>query len=165
MGLRFMSLIVFFFQAEDGIRDKLVTGVQTCALPIYPYTCRLLPEEEFRNAVLKAAFMGGSIARLPGLEARVDAELSRMLLSYVTEREVAGRSVPADIWPVVALHPTPGLVGKLCGYLEHPAEAHRAAAARALGRIGDRRAEPFVRDRPAREDDRMVRRALERALA
>src|SRR5205823_10415678 len=27
--------VVFFFQAEDGIRDKLVTGVQTCALPIY----------------------------------------------------------------------------------------------------------------------------------
>src|SRR2546425_9555432 len=26
----------FFFQAEDGIRDKLVTGVQTCALPIFP---------------------------------------------------------------------------------------------------------------------------------
>ena len=25
----------FFFQAEDGIRDRLVTGVQTCALPIY----------------------------------------------------------------------------------------------------------------------------------
>ena len=25
---------VFFFQAEDGIRDDLVTGVQTCALPI-----------------------------------------------------------------------------------------------------------------------------------
>src|SRR2546429_6515562 len=26
--------IVFFFQAEDGIRDVAVTGVQTCALPI-----------------------------------------------------------------------------------------------------------------------------------
>src|SRR5205823_7151815 len=26
--------LYFFFQAEDGIRDKLVTGVQTCALPI-----------------------------------------------------------------------------------------------------------------------------------
>src|SRR5687767_15577481 len=25
----------FFFQAEDGIRDKLVTGVQTCDLPIW----------------------------------------------------------------------------------------------------------------------------------
>src|SRR5260370_18057606 len=28
-------LFVFFFQAEDGIRDSSVTGVQTCALPIY----------------------------------------------------------------------------------------------------------------------------------
>src|SRR6266404_6614887 len=28
-------LFFFFFQAEDGIRDKLVTGVQTCALPIF----------------------------------------------------------------------------------------------------------------------------------
>src|SRR5687768_17744177 len=27
--------VVFFFQAEDGIRDVAVTGVQTCALPIY----------------------------------------------------------------------------------------------------------------------------------
>src|SRR5690349_24219470 len=26
----------FFFQAEDGIRDLYVTGVQTCALPIFP---------------------------------------------------------------------------------------------------------------------------------
>src|SRR5260363_181103 len=30
----FFSLFFFFFQAEDGIRDDLVTGVQTCALPI-----------------------------------------------------------------------------------------------------------------------------------
>src|SRR2546425_6705482 len=29
-----LLFVVFFFQAEDGIRDKLVTGVQTCALPI-----------------------------------------------------------------------------------------------------------------------------------
>ena len=29
-----MIIGVFFFQAEDGIRDRLVTGVQTCALPI-----------------------------------------------------------------------------------------------------------------------------------
>src|SRR6266545_3793843 len=29
-------IFFFFFQAEDGIRDKLVTGVQTCALPSGP---------------------------------------------------------------------------------------------------------------------------------
>src|SRR5256886_8299298 len=29
------DVLVFFFQAEDGIRDLTVTGVQTCALPIF----------------------------------------------------------------------------------------------------------------------------------
>src|SRR5574339_1190222 len=35
----------FFLQAEDGIRDRLVTGVQTCALPIWPhlYVEKMLP--------------------------------------------------------------------------------------------------------------------------
>src|SRR5205823_10994244 len=33
---RILCCCIFFFQAEDGIRDKLVTGVQTCALPIWP---------------------------------------------------------------------------------------------------------------------------------
>src|SRR6266404_9027574 len=33
MSPRPASFFFFFFQAEDGIRDKLVTGVQTCALP------------------------------------------------------------------------------------------------------------------------------------
>src|SRR5438105_7158303 len=37
-----MRRSIFFFQAEDGIRDPLVTGVQTCALPI----CT----EQFRKA-------------------------------------------------------------------------------------------------------------------
>src|SRR2546421_2878563 len=30
-----LARFFFFFQAEDGIRDLIVTGVQTCALPIY----------------------------------------------------------------------------------------------------------------------------------
>src|SRR5256886_8756986 len=37
------SDIFFFFQAEDGIRDLTVTGVQTCALPIY------MPLSHIRN--------------------------------------------------------------------------------------------------------------------
>src|SRR2546422_6336756 len=34
--LCYCLLFFFFFQAEDGIRDVAVTGVQTCALPISP---------------------------------------------------------------------------------------------------------------------------------
>src|SRR5687767_8042640 len=39
-----LVLLYFFFQAEDGIRDKLVTGVQTCALPIFQESNRLKGE-------------------------------------------------------------------------------------------------------------------------
>src|SRR5207302_5686283 len=35
--VRLAGLYFFFFQAEDGIRDFHVTGVQTCALPIYSW--------------------------------------------------------------------------------------------------------------------------------
>src|SRR5207245_8524122 len=38
--------VYFFFQAEDGIRDATVTGVQTCALPIYAEKKRLVSREK-----------------------------------------------------------------------------------------------------------------------
>src|SRR5574344_2562609 len=38
-------LFFFFFQAEDGIRDDLVTGVQTCALPISVLVATATPQK------------------------------------------------------------------------------------------------------------------------
>src|SRR3712207_7423426 len=40
-------MFFFFFQAEDGIRDIGVTGVQTCALPIYTILNLLKNNEDF----------------------------------------------------------------------------------------------------------------------
>src|SRR5437762_14105937 len=48
----------FFFQAEDGIRDTSVTGVQTCALPIYVAVYD--PQSAFDVALFQA---NGSRAR------------------------------------------------------------------------------------------------------
>src|SRR5258708_25828759 len=54
------QLLFFFFQAEDGIRDDLVTGVQTCALPITDRSRRPdLPELRPR---------GPDLSRLPRQE-------------------------------------------------------------------------------------------------
>src|SRR2546425_10366938 len=50
-SLSFLSF--FFFQAEDGIRDKLVTGVQTCALPISAPGGALHPLRELRQRLLQ----------------------------------------------------------------------------------------------------------------
>src|SRR5437762_8792876 len=41
---QFVSGLFFFFQAEDGIRDTSVTGVQTCALPISTIVTRAISE-------------------------------------------------------------------------------------------------------------------------
>src|SRR5437764_12511596 len=52
------SLIFFFFQAEDGIRDTSVTGVQTCALPIYLGRLDLMEgnlDSALRNLTLAAS--------------------------------------------------------------------------------------------------------------
>src|SRR5256885_5208985 len=40
-ALKMLLVFFFFFQAEDGIRDYKVTGVQTCALPILTITAKL----------------------------------------------------------------------------------------------------------------------------
>src|SRR5256886_9552596 len=53
-------MFFFFFQAEDGIRDLTVTGVQTCALPISRAACR-------RSSSLRspASRRGAAIPRPP----------------------------------------------------------------------------------------------------
>src|SRR3712207_8753573 len=48
--------VFFFFQAEDGIRDIGVTGVQTCALPIWD------PDRALRAADGRAGAAGGDAA-------------------------------------------------------------------------------------------------------
>src|SRR5437763_3642247 len=51
----------FFFQAEDGIRDTSVTGVQTCALPIY-------------RGILAVAVVDEDLSRRPGDAGRAERE-------------------------------------------------------------------------------------------
>src|SRR2546425_9252694 len=51
----------FFFQAEDGIRDKLVTGVQTCALPISNFVHEARSAAEVRHENLVPIFDAGEI--------------------------------------------------------------------------------------------------------
>src|SRR3989441_2059464 len=61
----------FFFQAEDGIRDKLVTGVQTCALPIYdPQRLHLRSRRSRHRGAVRAAAAGVGDGHRRGAELR-----------------------------------------------------------------------------------------------
>src|SRR5207249_9268177 len=77
----------FFFQAEDGIRDRNVTGVQTCALPI-----------------LVLAGGRGAERRAPCRRARLGGQLDRV--AEARERRQTGCAQQASLGPRV-----PGLAG------------------------------------------------------
>src|SRR5256884_195852 len=55
--VNYACFICFFFQAEDGIRDVAVTGVQTCALPISSAVKQVLDSEGWRVRVVPDAKM------------------------------------------------------------------------------------------------------------
>src|SRR2546429_945603 len=59
------ACVIFFFQAEDGIRDVAVTGVQTCALPISPpRTARArAPSADLRSRPRSQSGRGGRCRR------------------------------------------------------------------------------------------------------
>src|SRR5207245_7202779 len=61
-------LCFFFFQAEDGIRDATVTGVQTCALPIS--TTRAAVKQQVRAGGIAMDQVQASAARVVALRAR-----------------------------------------------------------------------------------------------
>src|SRR5687767_12004035 len=91
---------IFFFQAEDGIRDKLVTGVQTCALPISrkdKIVKALTGGIELLFKKNKIAWIKGS-ARLAGAGKVEVVEGDKQTLSATKEIVVAtgsqARSVP-----------------------------------------------------------------------
>src|SRR2546430_7979763 len=58
-----LSCFCFFFQAEDGIRDLTVTGVQTCALPILKSSFNLpsTPKRTRRRARLRSYALLGEV--------------------------------------------------------------------------------------------------------
>src|SRR5688500_20403143 len=89
-----MRLVSFFFQAEDGIRDYKVTGVQTCALPIY--SSRLVPGIARRLMVAVPSLNGGRklVPRKRSEERRVGKECgSRGAPSHEKNNARAGTDV------------------------------------------------------------------------
>src|SRR5215469_18262532 len=95
----------FFFQAEDGIRDLYVTGVQTCALPIF--AGHLMAAERWGEAA------GAARAAVRGepLRETSRAALIRIFLAEgnVSEAVREFRSYQALLHDELGLEPTPRL--------------------------------------------------------
>src|SRR5205085_11766645 len=76
--------IGFFFQAEDGIRDLTVTGVQTCALPIYALLQRMDAAGDDHQEVVEV------VRHAPGeLAERIELLRFRKVLLHLLELELS----------------------------------------------------------------------------
>lgn len=153
----------FLATAVDACRTNILLLFQAIACE-NPYPARHFPELNFNQMVLKALFNGVALARILGLEGRLNPELSRMADDYAAEREAAGRAVPADLWLVQAPHATPHMLERTARYLNHQDATHRYWAAVGLGHARDPAAQRLLAGRRKAEKDAKVRAALEAAL-
>ncbi|MEU5361922.1 EboA domain-containing protein [Streptomyces sp. NPDC005925] len=87
---------------EDALRTN---DTRLLAAAVGPYAARHLDAHQWRHAVLKCLFTGVPVAVVADLPRRAhqDAELARMLGDYAAEREAADRTVPDDLYRVLAL--------------------------------------------------------------
>src|SRR5256885_4582560 len=76
------SCVFFFFQAEDGIRDYKVTGVQTCALPISTFFANTVGYMLSTVLPIRA----GDVARPALLARRTNVRFAGALGTVLTER-------------------------------------------------------------------------------
>ena len=130
----------------------------------HPFSAHHMSDVEYRKAVLKALFCDVEISGFLRLDERADVELAISLRDFADEREAAGRPVPDVLWPVLAMHPQPGVVARLVGRLEHPLSAQRLVAATALKNAKDARALSFLEERLSREDSPEVQTMIRSAI-
>jgi len=129
-----------------------------------PYPSRHYNELAWNKLYMKAVFIDAPLSQMLGVEARNNAELSRMALEYVEQQESAGRRFPNEIWQAIAAHPPQGAVGKLLGYLSHAVPDLRLGAAAGLERVAEARTLSFLQERASVESDERVRAVLERTV-
>src|SRR5207248_6494337 len=85
-------LSLFFFQAEDGIRDRTVTGVQTCALPIWVLTEAELEVNggaQARVSPFADGFDGAGLLQRAGFALPV-SDVDRVTVRYRSEERRVG---------------------------------------------------------------------------
>src|SRR5207244_7861875 len=85
-----LSVLFFFFQAEDGIRDDLVTGVQTCALPISKREKALASSQKEWEA--RQATVGQELDRRESRARSEGSEAHRLLARSETKEKQLARS-------------------------------------------------------------------------
>lgn len=91
----------FIEKAREAARSNITTMFIAVAHNSN-YAFKHFDEAGWNQLVLKAAFLNVPIVKIYGLKSRNNSQLVEMLCDYASERQVASRSVPWDLWCCVA---------------------------------------------------------------
>jgi hypothetical protein len=96
------------FPAPEQLRARAGEGVRSAMVPIFeavahrnPYPREMFDLPSWNQMVVKALFIGSTLKLIQGLDARVNQDLSYMLIDYAHERWAAGRPVSPELWRCV----------------------------------------------------------------
>jgi hypothetical protein len=114
-------------------------GTRSAMQPIFeavahrnPFPQEQFDENAWNHMVLKALFVGATLAPIQGLDGLANPRLMRMLCDYAHERWAAGRAVTPELWRCVGPHADAAAIKDLAKVLTTGSEIERKAAALAL---------------------------------
>jgi hypothetical protein len=114
-------------------------GVRSAVKPVFeavahrsPYPRETFDQAAWNQMVLKALFIGSTLAPIQGLDERADSELAGVLVDYAHERWAAGRPVSPELWRCVGPFAEGPALADLERVLATGAAEERAAARAAL---------------------------------
>jgi len=138
-------------RAAEGVRTNMRVVFEAVAHH-NPYPAEQLPEDAWNQMVLKALFVGSTLAPIIGLDRRANPTLARMLHDYAHERWSAARPVSPELWRCVGPFATGPLLDDLARVLEEGAPPERAAAVLALRSAVGPEARPLLDQHAAWRD-------------
>ncbi len=127
-----------------------------------PYPLDHFDDLAWRQAVIKALFVGAPLWRVQGLDQRLDPELARMALDLADERHAAGRRVSPELLLCLGDHGGARALAWIERLFADGDREQRRAAALAFGRAGQ---SDRLRVLRATEGDALVAEAIDAALA
>lgn len=135
-------------RAGEGARSNMKALYEAVAHR-NPYPREYFDELAWNHMVLKALFIGSTLAPIQGLDERANLDLARMLADFAHERWAAGRDVSPELWRCVGPFAHGRLLDDLDAALDRGDAGGAAGAALALYERGDDAAKAVLTKAPA----------------
>lgn len=139
------------YPQNSGLDELIGEGLRTNIRSVFeaiahhsPYPANHFDDNRWNHMVLKALFIGSTLAPIYGLDKRANPELARILCDYANERRAAGRPVTHELWRCVGPFAKGDMIDDLALAANSDNHTEKQAALLALSAAPDSRAQTII---------------------